>query len=453
MLSLQEASCPWMSLPLPLISSMARTKGSRAATLWLLDRSQGHEHTSRLEGQGNGSPRASSPGLDRLMHPAGWKERLRQRFDERMALKRLSRRTAKAYRFWIRRFLAAHPNRPPESMGEREVTAFLSHLAAIDKVAPSTQNQALAALLFLYGQVLGVELPWLDQLVRAKRQRHLPVVLSRSEVRALLAQLEGIQLLMARLLYGAGLRLLECCQLRIKDIDLAAQTLIVRRGKGQKDRHAVLPSSLVEDLKAQIAKVQVQHRTDLAQGAGWVELPFAFGRKSPQAGRSLPWQWLFPATRPYLHPATGQRRRHHLHETVVQRAIRKACQQSGLTKRATPHTLRHSFATHLLERGTDIRTIQELLGHASVSTTMIYTHVLNRGPMGVTSPLEPARSTLILWALHPHVIHRCIRRTPCPFAFHIPSHRAQESLLNSHRSRYQAEGSFSTGYTDPYNCS
>lgn len=320
--------------------------------------------------------------------PPEWAPALRAAFESRMALKRRSPRTAKAYRHWIRRFLAHHNWRDPKSMGEQEVSSFLSHLAVDCHVAASTQNQALSALLFLYGELLGVQLPWLDDLVRARSPKRLPTVMSRAEVRAVLSAMEGTPQLMARLLYGAGLRLLECAQLRIKDIDLESRTLTIRRGKGQKDRPAVLPAILVESLRLQADSVRAQHSRDLQSGAGWVELPHAFARKSPHAGRQFAWQWLFPATRTYYHPDTRTRRRHHLHETVLQRSVRTAAAQAVPGKRITTHTFRHSFATHLLERGTDIRTIQELLGHASLQTTMIYTHVLNRGPQGVTSPLD-----------------------------------------------------------------
>jgi integron integrase len=319
---------------------------------------------------------------------ADWGPDLRRLFESRMALKRRSPRTVKAYRYWIRRFLVYHAWRDPRGMGEVEVTAFLSHLAIQRRVAPSTQNQALAALLFLYGDLLATKLPWLDELVRAKRPKHLPTVLNREQVRAVLSEMSGTPQLMARLLYGAGLRLLECARLRLKDIDLEKHTLLIHEGKGRKDRPAVLPASLAAPIQEQLLRVRLQHAQDLEAGAGWVELPHALARKSPRAGRSLSWQWLFPATRTYLHSPTGERRRHHLHETVLQRAVRDAAAKAQLTKRVTTHTFRHSFATHLLERGTDIRTIQELLGHASITTTMIYTHVLNRGPQGITSPLD-----------------------------------------------------------------
>jgi integron integrase len=255
-------------------------------------------------------------------------------------------------------------------------------------VSASTQNQALAALLFLYRDVLGVDLPWLDDVVRAKRSTRLPTVLSREEVRLVLSNLSGTPRLMATMLYGSGLRLLECCQLRVKDVDLDRRQVVVREGKGDKDRVTVLPARLRGAIEAQVARVEEQHRADVARGVGWVAMPHALGRKLRTDGRALAWQWLFPATRPYTDAETGQVRRHHLHETVLQRAVKDAVRASGIKKRATCHTFRHSFATHLLESGTDIRTLQELLGHADVSTTMIYTHVLDRGPLGVLSPLD-----------------------------------------------------------------
>jgi integron integrase len=317
-----------------------------------------------------------------------WGPELRRAFEQRAALERYSPRTVKAYRGWIRRYLAFHRWRHPRHLAADEVTAYLSHLALEGKVSASTQNQALAALLFLYRGLLEIDLPWLDGLVRAPRPKRLPTVLTPNEVRAVLDAMEGTTQLMAKLLYGAGLRLLECARLRVKDVDLASRTLLVREAKGDKDRHAVLPASLVAPLEAQLERVRDLHARDLEDGAGWVELPHAFAQKSPRAGHELRWQWVFPATRPYRERATGQRRRHHLHETVLQKAVRAAAERAGLTKRVTTHTFRHSFATHLLERGTDIRTIQELLGHASIQTTMVYTHVLNRGPLGVRSPLD-----------------------------------------------------------------
>ena len=250
------------------------------------------------------------------------------------------------------------------------------------------QNQALSALLFLYREVLEQEVPWLDDVVRARRPVRLPVVLTRDEVRAVLRQLRGTPRLMAILLYGSGLRLLECARLRVKDVDFGRNQVIVRAGKGDKDRTTTLPTIISVELARHLDVVKKQHDLDLRQGAGWVELPWALARKYPNAGREWALQWVFPATRFYVDRVTGQRRRHHLHESVVQRAVKDAVRHAGIPKRATCHTLRHSFATHLLEDDRDIRTVQELLGHRDVSTTMIYTHVLNRGPAGVRSPAD-----------------------------------------------------------------
>jgi integron integrase len=303
-------------------------------------------------------------------------------------LRRFSPRTEKAYTGWIRRFVRYHGLRHPREMGADEVTAFLSHLAVQGRVAASTQNQALSALLFLYRHVLEVDLPWLDGVVRAKRPQRLPVVLSRAEVRALIAQLRDPERLVASLLYGSGLRLLEAMNLRVQDLDFDRSEVTVRDGKGAKDRVTLLPESLHKGLRSQLEFARGQHRQDLVAGAGSVALPEAVDRKYPRAAWEWPWQWVFPATRMYVCRDTGRRRRHHLHESVVQREVRAAVIRAGLARRASCHTLRHSFATHLLEDGYDIRTIQELLGHKDVSTTMIYTHVLNRGGRGVKSPLD-----------------------------------------------------------------
>jgi len=314
--------------------------------------------------------------------------KLLDRVREANRLRHGSRSTEKSYVGWIRRYILFHGKRHPAEMGAPEVTRFLSSLAVQGKVAASTQNQALSALLFLYRHVLHQDLPWLDDVVRAKRPKRLPIVLTRDEVRAVITELHGTPRLMATLLYGSGLRLLECCRLRVQDVDFGMNQIIVRDGKGAKDRVTVLPAVVKGALAQHLHWVKRQHEADLTRGTGWVELPWALARKYPNAGREWPWQWTFPATRFYVDRATGQRRRHHLHETVLQRAVIEAVRRVRLSKRATPHTFRHSFATHLLEDGRDIRTVQELLGHHDVSTTQIYTHVLNRGPAGVTSPAD-----------------------------------------------------------------
>jgi len=301
-----------------------------------------------------------------------------------------SRRTEEAYVAWVRRFVRFSGMRHPRTLREREVTQFLSSLAVEHRVSSATQNQALSALLFLYRDVLGMPVGWLNALVRAKRAVRIPVVLTRDEVRRILFRLRdrGVPALIIGLLYGSGTRLLETLRLRVKDVDFATNEIRLRDGKGGRDRVTMLPERLKGPLLRHLAEVRVQHEGDIAAGAGWVELPGALGTKYPQAGREWAWQWVFPATRSYDDPGTGQRRRHHLHETVVQRAFREAARAAGITKAASCHTLRHSFATHLLETGYDIRTVQELLGHRSVATTMVYTHVLNRGGLGVRSPAD-----------------------------------------------------------------
>ena len=305
-----------------------------------------------------------------------------------MQVRHLSPRTCDAYLDWVRRYWLFCNRRDPATCGPEEVVAFLTNLAVKGRVASATQGQALSAILFLYRHVLDRDLPWLDGLVRVARPKRLPTVLSREEVRHLLTQLTGVTQLMATLMYGSGLRLLECCRIRVKDLDFSTHRITIRSGKGDKDRPAILPRVARSRLTEQLDFATQQHARDLAAGSGYVELPTALARKLPNAARELPWQWLFPATRHYFHKPTGQSRRHHLHETVMQAAMRTAVRKSGLTKRATCHTLRHSFATHLLEDGCDIRTVQELLGHSDVRTTMIYTHVLNRGPAGVRSPAD-----------------------------------------------------------------
>jgi integron integrase len=299
-----------------------------------------------------------------------------------------SGRTEDSYAGWIRRFIVFHGKRHPDEMGEVEIEAFLTFLAVEKKVSASTQNQAMAALLFLYRNVLGRRMEWVEPAVRAKRPARLPVVLTVGEVRTLLGALKDVECLVASLLYGAGLRLTEALTLRIKDVDFTRNEILVRNGKGRKDRITVFPESVKERLLEHLERVRGVHNRDLAEGAGRVQLPDALVRKYPNADREWGWQYVFPASNRYFDREAGVHRRHHLHETVIQKAIKEAVRRSGLTKPATPHTLRHSFATHLLARGYDIRTVQELLGHSDVSTTMIYTHVLNRGGRGVQSPAD-----------------------------------------------------------------
>jgi integron integrase len=307
--------------------------------------------------------------------------------DRMLEARHYSRRTRKIYTMWARRFIKFHDRRHPRDMGKPHVEAFLSALASERKVSAATQNQALSALLFLYKRVLGIQLPWLDQVTRAKQTRRLPVVLDPYEVDTVLSQLSGMYRLVGMLLYGSGLRLLEACQLRVKDIDFDQRIIVVREGKGSKDRVTVLPERLCGELREHLRRVKNLHRLDLRENAGWVEMPHALMHKYPRAGREWPWQWVFPARKIYVSERTQQRRRHHLHQTSMQRAMREAVLKSGIAKRATCHTFRHSFATHLLQNGADIRTVQELLGHSDVKTTMIYTHVLNRG-IAVRSPAD-----------------------------------------------------------------
>ena len=324
------------------------------------------------------------------MEPGGGAEqpRLLDRVREAIRVRHYSPRTEEAYVAWIRRFILFHGKRHPAEMGAPEVRTFLSDLAVRRRVSASTQNQALSAVLFLYEAVLGWRLPWMAEIERARRPARLPVVLSREEVAAVLSRLRGPVWLMASLLYGSGLRLLECAELRVKDVDFERGELTVRDPKGGRDRMTMLPAGLSAPLRVHLGAVKAQHESDRLAGRGAVALPGALGRKYPAAATEWAWQWVFPATRWYTDAATGERRRHHLHESVLQRAVREAVRVAGIARPATCHSFRHSFATHLLESGYDIRTIQELLGHRDVATTMVYTHVLNRGGRGVRSPLD-----------------------------------------------------------------
>jgi integron integrase len=314
--------------------------------------------------------------------------RLLEQVRERVRRLGMSRRTEDAYCGWIRRFMLACGRRHPRDLGSLEVEGFLTQLASKDEVSASTQNQALAALLFLYREVLEMDLPWMENIRRAKRPERVPTVLSREEVRRVLAELDGHYWLIGNLLYGSGLRLLECLRLRIQDLDFARSELTVRQGKGGKDRRTMLPAVLHGPLHLHLAEVRRAYERELEAGRGEVWMPDALVRKFPAAAKDWIWQWVFPSSRRSVDPRSGRERRHHLDESAMQRALKAAVSRVGVERRITCHTLRHSFATHLLESGYDIRTVQELLGHSDVSTTQIYTHVLNRGARGVKSPLE-----------------------------------------------------------------
>ncbi|MBE7436027.1 MAG: integron integrase [Anaerolineales bacterium] len=299
-----------------------------------------------------------------------------------------SNRTEETYLDWVRRYILFHKKRHPLEMGAEEIRAFLIHLATERTVAASTQNQALSAILFLYREVLHKEIePIL--LSAAKRPERLPTVLSREEVIRIIDRMNGLNKLMAQVLYGSGLRLMECLRLRVKDVDFEYKTLTVRDGKGEKDRVTPLPDSIIPDLRRQIERVRLLHEEDLSAGFGEVYLPTALENKYPNASRELAWQYLFPSPKRSLDPRSGRERRHHMDESGLQRTIKESTQKAGIQKRVSPHTFRHSFATHLLQNGYDIRTVQELLGHKDVRTTMIYTHVIQRGGMAVKSPLDP----------------------------------------------------------------
>ena len=316
------------------------------------------------------------------------KPKLLDRVHSAARLRHLSPGTERAYSDWIRRFILFHKKRHPEAMGTEEIRHFLSHLAVDGNVSASTQNVALCALLFLYRDVLGIELPYVEGIKRAKRPARIPVVFSRREAAALISNLTGTYKLIAGLLYGSGLRLMEALRLRVKDLDFEYMEILVRDGKGEKDRRTLLPGPLREPLGRQLDRVRVLHEQDLLEGCGEVHLPYALGRKYPKAAKERAWQYVFPSAKLSVDPRSGVTRRQHASPDSVQREVKRAIRLAGITKRGGCHTLRHSFATHLLEDGYDLRTIQELLGHSDVRTTQIYTHVLNKGGRGVRSPLE-----------------------------------------------------------------
>lgn len=316
--------------------------------------------------------------------PPGLIEKTRERI-RRLGL---SKRTERTYVAWIWRFVRANHNHHPRELGKVEVERFLTDLAVEGKVTSATQNQALSALLFLYREVLNIELPWMQDVSRAKRSEYVPVVLTRDEVSRLLHELDGVHWIVASLLYGTGMRLMECLRLRVKDLDFDRREIAVRAGKGAKDRRTLFPQKLMPQLQVQIEEVKRIHERDLHAGYGRVWLPFALERKYPMASSEFGWQYVFPSRRRSLDPRSNVTRRHHLSETAIQRAVRNGVRAAGISKKASSHTLRHSFATHLLERGYDIRTVQELLGHKNVETTQIYTHVLGMGPNAVRSPLD-----------------------------------------------------------------
>ena len=326
--------------------------------------------------------------MDTTGRPRHEPPRLLDRVADAAIARHLSANTRKTYIRWIRRFVLFHRKRHPRDMGVAEVNAFLTHLAVEGHVSASTQNQALSALLFLYGPVLEQPLGLLEGVVRAKRPKRLPVVLTPDEVSRVLAQLDGVPLMVALVLYGAGMRLNEALSLRVKDIDFETNEITIREAKGNKDRISVLPQRLKTLLQRQLTRNRVHHTNEVRDGRGCVQVPHALERKYPGIGQSWLWQWVFPAKGYYFDQECGRHFQYHYHETLMQKAMRVAVVSAGIEKQAGCHTLRHSFATHLLMRGSDIRTVQELLGHNDVKTTMIYTHVLNRGGRGVTSPLD-----------------------------------------------------------------
>jgi len=315
-------------------------------------------------------------------------KKLLDQVSDAIRIKHYSQRTEQTYRDWIKRYILFHNKRHPKDMGAEEIQAFISYLANERHLAASSQNQALSAILFLYRHVLQKEIDLPSDLIRAEKSKTLPTVLTHTEALAVINHMTGVTKLMAQLLYGSGLRLMECLRLRVKDIDFGNHAILVRDGKGEDDRVTILPNSLIPALQEQIKTVAIIHEQDLRKGYGQVYLPYALARKYPNAAKELPWQYLFPAISLSVDPASGKTMRHHLDESVLQKAIRTAAKAAGITKPVSPHTFRHSFATQLLQNGYDIRTVQELLGHKDVKTTMIYTHVLQRGGYAVKSPLD-----------------------------------------------------------------
>lgn len=329
---------------------------------------------------------SNSPPETKKNHPSPQKPKLLNQVRNVIRTKHYSIRTEQAYTDWIRRYICFHNKQHPEKLGEKHISEFLTYLAVQKKVTSSTQNQALCAIIFLYKNVLDVPIGELENLIRAKKPQKLPVVFTRDETKQILLQLSGVSWLMCQIIYGAGLRIMECVRLRVKDIDFNYRQIVVRNGKGEKDRVTILPNIIVDELKRHLLKVKKTHENDLNAGFGKVYLPYALERKYKNANREWAWQYVFPAARRSIDPRTDLERRHHISETVPQRAAKQAIRNAGVHKAGSCHSFRHSFATHLLEAGYDIRTVQELLGHKDVSTTMIYTHVLNRGGKGVQSP-------------------------------------------------------------------
>ena len=323
-----------------------------------------------------------------IIEPNATEPRLLDQVRGKIRLKHYSIRTEQAYTDWIKRYILHFDKQHPKDLGAAEVEQFLTYLAVQGNVAASTQNQAKSALLFLYKEVLGTALPWLDEVEQAKTSKRLPVVLTQDEVAKILLQLSGTHHLIVSLLYGTGMRILEVLRLRVKDVDFARKEILIRDGKGYKDRVTMLPISLTVPLKTHLDKVKALHAADLENGFGRVYMPMALDKKYPSAGIDWAWQYIFPSGKLSVDPRSGDTRRHHVQDQAIQRAVRQAVMDAGISKHATPHTMRHSFATHLLEGGYDIRTVQELLGHSDVATTMIYTHVLSKGGRGVSSPLD-----------------------------------------------------------------